>query len=72
MAYALQGNDAAAKKEYQLYLANSPGAPDGDDIRAAINELNLRSKLGALIRRGGRARAARPIRARSSRRDRSG
>jgi tetratricopeptide (TPR) repeat protein len=46
MAYAMQGNDAAAKKEYQLYLANSPGAADADDIRAAINELNQRSKLG--------------------------
>jgi tetratricopeptide (TPR) repeat protein len=46
MAYALQGNDAAAKREYQRYLADAPGATDAADIRAAINELNQRSKLG--------------------------
>jgi tetratricopeptide (TPR) repeat protein len=46
MAYALQGNDVEAKKEYQLYLSNTPGAKDSADIKAVINELNQRSKLG--------------------------
>jgi tetratricopeptide (TPR) repeat protein len=46
MAYALQGNDVEAKKEYQLYLSNSPSAKDSADIKAVINELNHRSKLG--------------------------
>ena len=46
MAYALQGNDVEAKKEYQLYLSNTPGAKDSADIKAVINELNQRSRLG--------------------------
>ncbi len=46
MAFALQGNDAVAKLEYERYLAASPQAPDATEIRAAINELNARSNLG--------------------------
>jgi tetratricopeptide (TPR) repeat protein len=46
MAFALQGNDAVAKLEYERYLAANPQAADATEIRAAISELNARSNLG--------------------------
>ena len=45
VAFAIQGHDEVAKLEYERYLGANPNASDASEIRAAINELNSRSKL---------------------------